>query len=82
MISRYTANRRTASRAPPTLRLSERSFNPHPHNEDETFYILEGEVTMFVGDERIDLAAGDLLVRPARRPPTPTSSAPSADGCS
>ena len=42
------------------------------HSEDETFYILEGEVTMFVGDERIDLAAGDLLVRPARRPPTPT----------
>ena len=29
------------------------------HSEDETFYILEGEVTMFVGDERIDLVAGD-----------------------
>jgi quercetin dioxygenase-like cupin family protein len=29
------------------------------HNEDETFYILEGQVTMFVGDERIDLEAGD-----------------------
>jgi len=34
------------------------------HNEDETFYILEGEVTMFVGDERIDLAAGDFLFGP------------------
>ena len=31
------------------------------HNEDETFYILDGEVTMFVGDERIDLVAGDYL---------------------
>ena len=30
------------------------------HNEDETFYILEGEVTMFVGDDRIDLEAGDF----------------------
>ena len=29
------------------------------HNEDETFYVLEGQVTMFVGDERIDLEAGD-----------------------
>ena len=34
------------------------------HNEDETFYILEGEVTMFVGDERIDLEAGDYLFAP------------------
>src|SRR5262245_21182094 len=29
------------------------------HNEDETFYVLEGRVTMFDGDERIDLEAGD-----------------------
>jgi quercetin dioxygenase-like cupin family protein len=34
------------------------------HNEDETFYILEGQVTMFVGDERIDLAAGDYCFGP------------------
>ena len=34
------------------------------HNEDETFYILEGEVTMFVGDERIDLEAGDYCFGP------------------
>ena len=34
------------------------------HNEDETFYILDGEVTMFVGDERIDLAAGDYCFGP------------------
>ena len=34
------------------------------HNEDETFYILEGEVTMVVGDERIDLEAGDYFFVP------------------
>jgi len=34
------------------------------HNEDETFYILEGEVTVLVGGERIDLVAGDFLFAP------------------
>ena len=34
------------------------------HNEDEAFYILEGEVTFLVGDERIDVAAGDFLFAP------------------
>jgi quercetin dioxygenase-like cupin family protein len=34
------------------------------HDEDETFYILEGEVTFLVGDERIDVAAGDFLFAP------------------
>src|SRR5215831_14260624 len=34
------------------------------HNEDETFYILEGQVTMFAGDERIDLEAGDYCFVP------------------
>jgi quercetin dioxygenase-like cupin family protein len=29
------------------------------HNEDETFYVLEGEVTVFSGDERVELRAGD-----------------------
>jgi quercetin dioxygenase-like cupin family protein len=33
------------------------------HNEDETFYILDGQVTMF-GDERIDLVAGDYFFVP------------------
>lgn len=37
----------------------------HLHrNEDETFYVLEGEVTFLVGDERIDAAAGDYLFAP------------------
>jgi quercetin dioxygenase-like cupin family protein len=34
------------------------------HNEDEAFYILEGEVTVLVGEERIDLGAGDYLFAP------------------
>jgi quercetin dioxygenase-like cupin family protein len=34
------------------------------HNDDETFYVLEGEVTVLVGDERIDLEAGDFLFGP------------------
>jgi mannose-6-phosphate isomerase-like protein (cupin superfamily) len=40
------------------------------HNEDETFYILEGQVTMFVGDERIDLEAGDYCFGPRGIPHT------------
>src|SRR5204863_7297278 len=34
------------------------------HNEDETFYVLDGEVTFLVGGERIDLPAGDYLFGP------------------
>ena len=34
------------------------------HNEDETFYVLEGEVTVLVGEERIDLKAGDYIFGP------------------
>ena len=38
------------------------------HNEDETFYVLEGEVIFVVGDERIDAAAGDFLFAPRHIP--------------
>ena len=34
------------------------------HNEDETFYVLVGEVTALVGEERIDLSAGHYLFAP------------------
>jgi len=34
------------------------------HNEDETFFVLEGQVTMFVGDEQIGLEAGDFCFGP------------------
>lgn len=38
----------------------------HVHNSDvETFYIVEGEITVLVGDERIDLAAGEYAIVPA-----------------
>ena len=40
------------------------------HNDDETFYILEGEVTVLVGDERLDLVAGDYCFSPRGIPHT------------
>jgi mannose-6-phosphate isomerase-like protein (cupin superfamily) len=44
-------------------------FHVH-HNEDEAFYILEGHVTAFVGDEQIDLTAGDYCFGPRGTPHT------------
>jgi quercetin dioxygenase-like cupin family protein len=38
------------------------------HNEDEAFYVVEGEVTVLVGGERIDLGAGDYLFAPRDLP--------------
>ena len=34
------------------------------HNEDETFYVLEGEIIALVGDERVRLSAGDFAFAP------------------
>lgn len=34
------------------------------HNEDESFYVVEGEVTLLVDGERIDLGAGDYAYAP------------------
>jgi quercetin dioxygenase-like cupin family protein len=34
------------------------------HREDETFYVLEGSVTLFVGDETIEAQAGDAAFGP------------------
>ena len=34
------------------------------HNEDETFYVVEGEFTVLVGDERVDLHPGDYCFAP------------------
>jgi quercetin dioxygenase-like cupin family protein len=37
----------------------------HVHyNDDEAFYVLDGDVTVFVGDERIDLGTGDYCFAP------------------
>jgi quercetin dioxygenase-like cupin family protein len=34
------------------------------HREDEGFWILEGEVTLYVGDETIEASAGDFVWGP------------------
>lgn len=34
------------------------------HNEDEGFYVLDGEVSLFMPGTRIDLKAGDFAVAP------------------
>src|SRR5262245_7106890 len=37
----------------------------HIHRkEDETFYVLEGQIVVFIGDERIALSAGDYAFAP------------------
>jgi quercetin dioxygenase-like cupin family protein len=40
------------------------------HNEDEWFYVLEGEFTLYVGDERLTLAAGGFAFGPKGVPHT------------
>ena len=34
------------------------------HQEDETFYVLDGEMAIFVGDERFDCRPGDFVFGP------------------
>jgi len=34
------------------------------HNADETFYVIEGEIIVLIGDERITLSAGDYAFAP------------------
>ena len=44
---------------------------PHSHEcEDEISYVLEGEVTVMVGDEVVTAAAGSYVVKPRRVPHT------------
>jgi mannose-6-phosphate isomerase-like protein (cupin superfamily) len=40
------------------------------HWEDETFYVLEGLVTVFVGDSRIDVSKGEFVFMPRELPHT------------
>ena len=57
----------TVNGAEYALDLDPRGSGPpwHLHrNEDETFYVIEGEVTIVVGDERFDLKAGDYCFGP------------------
>jgi mannose-6-phosphate isomerase-like protein (cupin superfamily) len=34
------------------------------HDTDETWYVIDGELTVFVGDERIECRAGDFVFGP------------------
>jgi len=48
-----------------------KGFTPPPHYhklEDETFYILEGEIDFHVGDKKIKASAGELVVLPKNIP--------------
>lgn len=38
------------------------------HVEDEGFFVLEGSVTLYVGDERMDVKAGDFAFGPREVP--------------
>lgn len=40
------------------------------HQEDETFYVLDGLVSVFIDDRRIDAAAGDFVFMPRDVPHT------------
>lgn len=41
-------------------------YEPHQHDEDESLWLLEGEMSFEVAGARYDLAAGDRLMLPAR----------------
>ena len=34
------------------------------HNGDESFYVIDGEMTFFIGDERVDAVAGAFALMP------------------
>jgi mannose-6-phosphate isomerase-like protein (cupin superfamily) len=40
------------------------------HRDDEAFYVLVGELTLFVGDRKLQLGAGDCAVAPRGVPHT------------
>src|SRR5438045_8530946 len=48
------------------------------HNEDEWFYITEGELTFWIGGQLIDAPAGSFVSGPRGVPPTFTVTSPDA----
>ena len=38
------------------------------HRDDEAFYVLEGELTLFVGDEQVTLRGGQAVLAPREIP--------------
>jgi quercetin dioxygenase-like cupin family protein len=69
-VGRYTikatADESSGSLVQLLIRDSRGAATPmHIHHEtDESFYVIEGELTAFVGDERIDAKTGDYLLLP------------------
>lgn len=39
-------------------------YQPHAHDHDESLWVIQGEITFGVGDERFALRAGDRLMLP------------------
>src|SRR4051795_1288728 len=61
-----------------TVRAGEGSpWHVHPE-EDEWFYVLEGEFTFYVGDARLSLPAGSVAGSPKGGPPPFLAKAPAA----
>lgn len=40
------------------------------HDTDETWYVIDGELTVYVGDERFEVGAGDFVLGPKGVPHT------------
>jgi quercetin dioxygenase-like cupin family protein len=70
VVGRYTSkvtSDRTEGRLFQMLISEGRGAAPplHIHRDaDETIYVIEGELTVFVGDERIEVRAGDFVFGP------------------
>ena len=48
-----------------------KGFTPPPHYhtlEDESFYLLEGEIDFYVGDKKVKASAGEFIVLPRNIP--------------
>ena len=69
-VGRYTikvGGEQTAGRLSQLLAQDRRGGAPPlhiHHREDETFHVIAGEMTFFVGDERIHAGAGDFVFLP------------------
>lgn len=50
--------------------------DPHQHPYAETFVVQEGRATLTIGDETIEIAAGDIVVAPANVPHAFVNSGP------
>jgi quercetin dioxygenase-like cupin family protein len=51
------------------------------HDADETWYVLDGELTIFVGDERLEAGPGDFVLGPKGVPHTFLVTSAQAEFC-